>query len=235
MELSSGASFTSAPKSAGRHASHEAAPHRVATGRRGKEGPNGRSTRRAAGGGRSHRSPSAITASGGPRCPRAPVVRAQLADVEYRLLSVAPVTPDVGDVLADASQVRATVYDYANDRSLIVEAPIDGSAHVSVTSTVRQPLPSGEEFAASVEALAYDPELGPRLRAGELRPYRPMPPLILDERPEGGTERTIALASLPRTVRALTRSLASRPPPGRSPALRRALRPRPSPGSRAAC
>ena len=122
-----------------------------------------------------------------------PAVREQLADAEHRLLSVASVTPDAGDGLAEPSQVHATVYDYANERSLVVEAPIDGSPHVGVTSTIHQPLPSGEEFAASVKALHDDPELGHRLREGELRPYRPMPPLILDERPEGGTERTIAV------------------------------------------
>jgi Copper amine oxidase, enzyme domain len=131
-----------------------------------------------------------------------PDVEAELDGADHRLLSVAPVEPAAGADDEDApepSGVQATVYDYTNERALVVETALDGGEDVAVRETVRQPLPTGDEFDAAVETLAGDPEVGQALRSGDLRPYRPMPPLVLDARPDGTVERTLAVGLRPAT------------------------------------
>jgi hypothetical protein len=125
-----------------------------------------------------------------------PAVRAELGDAESRLLSVVPVAPR-DDPAAEPDHVRATVYDYVNERALVVDAPLDDPAHVSIRSTVKQPLPSGEEFDAAVAALRADDELGAAIAAGRLVPYRPMPPVVAEELEDGRVERTIAVGLRP--------------------------------------
>jgi hypothetical protein len=128
-----------------------------------------------------------------------PAVAAELDGTEYRLLSVAPVEGEPGPQDEDApepTRVQATVYDYTNERALVVELGLDGG-EPAVRETVRQPLPTADEFEAALEALRGDPELGPALEKGELQPYRPMPPLVLDELPDGTVERTIAVGLRP--------------------------------------
>ncbi|MDQ3850957.1 MAG: hypothetical protein M3296_10145 [Actinomycetota bacterium] len=124
-----------------------------------------------------------------------PAVRRELADAEHRVLSVEPVAPQ-GDG-AEPDHVRTTIYDYMNERALVVESPLQGSPHVSLTSTVRQPLPSGEEFALAVRALEGHDELGLAVRDGRLVAYRPMPPVVVEELPDGRVERTIAVGLRP--------------------------------------
>jgi hypothetical protein len=125
-----------------------------------------------------------------------PAVRAELGDAESRLLTVVPVAAQ-GEPDAEPDHVRATVYDYLNERALIVETPVENPTHVSITSTVRQPLPSGEEFAAAVAAVEADDDLGAALRDGRLTPYRPMPPVVVEELEDGRVERTIAVGLRP--------------------------------------
>jgi len=125
-----------------------------------------------------------------------PGVRSELGDAESRLLSVVPVSR-LGDPEAEPDHVRATVYDYTNERALIVEAPIESQTHASVTSTVRQPLPSRDEFAAAVAAVQADDDLGAPLRDGRLVAYRPMPPVVVEELEDGRVERTIAVGLRP--------------------------------------
>jgi len=125
-----------------------------------------------------------------------PAVRAELGDADSRLLSAVPVESQ-GDPGAEPDHVRATVYDYMNERVVIVEAPIEGPAHVNVTSTVKQPLPSGDEFIAAVAAIEADDDLGAPLSDGRLVAYRPMPPVVIDELEDGSVQRTIAVGLRP--------------------------------------
>ena len=113
-----------------------------------------------------------------------PAVRAELGDAESQLLSVVPIAAQ-GEPDAEPDHVRATVYDYLNERALIVEAPVENPTHVSIDSTIQQPLPSGDEFAAAVAAVRADDDLGPALRDGRLAPYRPMPPVVIEELEDG--------------------------------------------------
>ncbi|MCA1682491.1 MAG: hypothetical protein LC685_00575 [Actinobacteria bacterium] len=125
-----------------------------------------------------------------------PSVRAELGDADTRLLRVVPVVAS-SDAGAEPDHVRATVYDYMNERAVVVDAPVDGGAHVSITSTAKQPLPSRDEFAAAVEAVQADEELGAAIADGRLVPYRPMPPIVVDEHEDGSVARTISVGLRP--------------------------------------
>src|SRR3954466_1567494 len=111
-------------------------------------------------------SPQAVRSAASAALAR-PAVRAELGDAESRLLSVVPVAPR-DDPAAEPDHVRATVYDYVNERALGADAPPADPAQVSIRSTVKQPLPSGEEFDAAVAALRVDDELGAAIAAGRL-------------------------------------------------------------------
>jgi len=115
-----------------------------------------------------------------------PVVREELGDAERRVLAVAPDSDDSG-------LVRATIYDYTNERAVLVDAAVDGGQPVAVRSSSRQPPPNSDEFQAALDSLSKDPDLGPGIREGRLEPYRPMPPLVLDEQPDGTVRRTVAV------------------------------------------
>jgi hypothetical protein len=124
-----------------------------------------------------------------------PAVQAELGGAEARLLTVAPV--DVEDPAAAPDRVRATLYDYAAERAVLVDVPLDGAAKPEVTSTVRQPLPTPDERDAAVAILEQHPELGPAIRDERLIPYRAMPPLVNEELPDGTVERTLTVGLQP--------------------------------------
>jgi hypothetical protein len=129
-----------------------------------------------------------------------PDVERLLGGADHRVLSVVPVEPELDsheDGVLEPSRVRVTVYDYENERALVVEGSLDSRDLVAVRETVRQPLPSSAEFEAAVAALADDPQLGPALQSRALRPYRPMPPLVLDELPDGTVRRKVAVGLRP--------------------------------------
>lgn len=124
-------------------------------------------------------------------------VATELGD-DHRVLSVTPLfeDPDGGDQPA-ATEVRAVVYDYARDRTLVVDAPLAGGAESRATSFASQPLPSADEREAAIDVVLDDPELGPAVRERRLIPYRPMPPLIAEPLADGRVERTVAVGLRP--------------------------------------
>ena len=126
---------------------------------------------------------------------RTRAVRRAIGRARHRLLSTELVGADLDGRRAAAAPraVRTMIYDYDDERALRVEAPLRDPASATVSIIAAQPPPSGEEFAAAVEVLNDDPELGDALAAGRLEPYRPMPPLIPGERPDGEAERVIAV------------------------------------------
>ncbi len=127
-------------------------------------------------------------------------VRKQLKRGRHRLLSLELVEPETEKKRArpaEPTRYRATIYDYAENRVLVVEGSLDGRGALEVTESGEQPQPTGDEFAAALELLAKDPELGPALDAGRLRPYPPMPPLLDTEDDSGRPERTLAVGLLP--------------------------------------
>jgi hypothetical protein len=123
-----------------------------------------------------------------------PEVRRRLEGSDYRVLSVAPL--DAGPEAEDGAgptPVQTTVYDYTNERTLVIES----GKKVAVRETVRQPLPTLDELRAAERRLRADPKLGAGLKEKKLQTYRPMPPLVLDELPDGRVERTVALGVRP--------------------------------------
>jgi hypothetical protein len=90
------------------------------------------------------------------------------------------------------------VYDYTENRVLEIRGQIHAlDPHVPGSVEVRelghQPLPSGEEFAAAVEIIKHERDLRERLASGEIAVYRPMPPLIERQLPDGRFERTLTV------------------------------------------
>jgi hypothetical protein len=129
---------------------------------------------------------------------RRPEVAAELGDGDHRVLAVTPLFPDPEDgEQPEPAKVRATVYDYAKEQTLFVDAPIDGAGEAVVASSGRQPLPTVEERDAAVDVIREHSELGPAVRDGRLVAYWPMPPFLADELPDGRIERTIGVGLRP--------------------------------------
>lgn len=95
------------------------------------------------------------------------------------------------------SAYRATFYDYTNNRAILVDGDIEQPKRVRILESGTQPLPTYAEFEEAVELLMKDEKYASALRDGQLKPYRPMPPLIDVESPHGRNERTIAVGLLP--------------------------------------
>jgi hypothetical protein len=130
-----------------------------------------------------------------------PLVRESLARTRSRLLSFEMLEPDPETKTARAgpapSAYRATFYDYTNNRAILVDGDLDQPKRVRVSESGSQPLPTYEEFAEAVKLLMKDEKVGAALRDGQLKAYRPMPPLIDVESAEGRHERTIGVGLFP--------------------------------------
>lgn len=126
-----------------------------------------------------------------------PEARRALAGARYRVLSVGRREGTFADGTVDGERYCATVYDYTHARTLILEEGTSRPGALRILPSTVQPLPTYEEFVEAVRILGKDPIIGPALRDGRLRPYRPMPPLIKKREPTGLVERTLAVGLLP--------------------------------------
>jgi hypothetical protein len=142
-------------------------------------------------------SPSRVTRAA-QRLARNAAVRERLNGAPNRLLALSLVEPDRKTRNPqEPTRVSATVYDYANERALVVEGPIEGDGPVTVAETARQPPVSQEELEAALDLVKGQDQLGPAVRGGSVQAYAPMPPLVTTELPEGNAERNITLGLLP--------------------------------------
>ena len=83
---------------------------------------------------------------------------------------------------------RVVFYDYTNDRTIVAEGDFAGNEAVTAREEYRNPTPNDEEFNEALAILANDPQLGPDLKAKNLKSFQPMPPAtVLD----GTTERLV--------------------------------------------
>jgi copper amine oxidase-like protein len=128
---------------------------------------------------------------------RIPALQSTLRSTNHRILHVELVDPDptskTNKVLRPPDRYRATFYDYTNQRTILVDGKVSKPKAIEVSESGLQPLPSPEEFEAALRILRDDPELGRGLRERLLEPYRPMPPLVSPESPDGRSERTITI------------------------------------------
>jgi hypothetical protein len=124
-----------------------------------------------------------------------PRVREFLGDSQPRLLSLDLVDPEPevkrGNGWPGATHYRATLYDYASHRTIIAEGPLSRPELAAVRESARPPRPTPAEFVDAVRLLRADEEAGRGLRDGELRAYRPMPPMALHQLPDGRFERVV--------------------------------------------
>ena len=95
---------------------------------------------------------------------------------------------------------RSIYYDYDNNCSLIIKGNIDKKGEPEeILESREQPLPNREEFEDAIKILEErEPDIGNAIRNNILRAYRPMPPLINEEKPDGSIERTLAVGLLPK-------------------------------------
>src|SRR6266536_464283 len=129
---------------------------------------------------------------------RSRALRDHLGKAEHRLLALELLEPERKTARPrERDRYRATYYDYTNNRAVHAQGRFGDVRGVAVTVSARQPRPTSEEFEAAVKILRRHKELGPALREGALRPYRPMPPLVATRRPDGRIERTVAVGLLP--------------------------------------
>src|ERR1700730_494942 len=113
-------------------------------------------------------------------------LREHLGKADQRLLAVQLLEPARKTARPrERQRYRATYYDYTNNRAVHVEGSFDDSRGVKATVSARQPRPTPDEFEAAGKIVRRHKELGPRLRAGALQPYRPMPPLVETVQPDG--------------------------------------------------
>lgn len=121
----------------------------------------------------------------------------------YRVLSYELVDPETLQVQryrrppASPEYYQVTVFDYVHNRTLLIEGHLDDSSIIRISESTINPLPNDEEFQEAIEILLRSPEFGEALRNGDLRPFRPMPPLLGEERRTGLVERTLGVGLAP--------------------------------------
>ena len=108
--------------------------------------------------------------------------RQMVGHSRHRLLSVVTVedgsTVKTTRIPPPSDRVRATVYDYDNNRTVFLDGSLKAPNEVDISKSALQPQPSTEEFQEAVALLEKDQEFGATLREGGLRTYAPMPPLV---------------------------------------------------------
>jgi hypothetical protein len=128
-------------------------------------------------------------------------VQKRLAKTRNRLLSVDLIEPPREDKPLrpkPPEQFRATIYDYTNNVTLFATGSLAKPAALELTESAQQPLPTNEEFDEAVRIITEHAELGAGLREQRFFAYRPMPPLVNEQLPDGRIERTITVGLLPR-------------------------------------
>ena len=130
-----------------------------------------------------------------------PDLRTADARPNRRVISVREIDPEeqgksAAARAAAAGRWRAVVYDYAPTADAGPGGPPRRHHARPGVRAELQPNPSPAEWIEARDALLRHPELGPRLRAGELIAYRPMPPVLTGG--EGGRRRLVTVGLLPR-------------------------------------
>ncbi|HSS22361.1 MAG TPA: hypothetical protein VLL54_19980 [Pyrinomonadaceae bacterium] len=96
-----------------------------------------------------------------------------------------------------ANRFLATFYDYTNNRTVRLDGSVDSPGAAKVSTSNEQVAPSEEEFQAALKILEGDQIFGSALRAGELKAYPPMPPVLYPNKSGERVERTINIGVRP--------------------------------------
>lgn len=91
---------------------------------------------------------------------------------------------------------RLGLYDYGREQAVIVSGASLTSIE-SIVETDARLLPSIDEFEAAVTLVRADKKLGPAIAAGQLTPYRPMPPMRTARLRSGQKQRRINVGLMP--------------------------------------
>jgi len=127
-------------------------------------------------------------------------ITAYLGKSRHRLLQVdlvEPVEETKPTRPRPPDRFRAIYYDYTHNRSVFVTGRLRDPTKLEIAESAFQPLPSSEEFDEAVTIVMKHPELGVGFREQRVRAYPPMPPLVLEELPDGRVERVIAVGIAP--------------------------------------
>ena len=127
-----------------------------------------------------------------------PEVQRYLKGTNHRLLHFELIQSDAKSASPNPpTRFLATFYDYTNNRTLRAEGSFDSPGAVKISSSADQVVPSEEEFQAAVEILGRDQIFGSALRAGDLKTYPPMPPVLYPDKSGRRVERTIYVGVRP--------------------------------------
>ena len=94
-----------------------------------------------------------------------PLVQSYLEGSRHRMLSF--------ELVDDAAKTRhpvpptcyrSTIYDYTNNRTVVVDGRLEDGEPLEISEFGSQPLPSSEEFDDAVRILQQDPDVGAALR-----------------------------------------------------------------------
>lgn len=119
-------------------------------------------------------------------------VQKYLRNTRHRLLQFGLLETEAKESARNApGRFLATIYDYTSNRAIKVEGNVDTPVADKITFSNEQPVPNDEEFEEAVSIIEQDEVLGAALRAGELKPYHPMPPVLYANKPGGRVERTV--------------------------------------------
>ena len=125
---------------------------------------------------------------------KAAILDHEIIQVDFAGRDLWMVAHDVVDKGDEAAQrFTATIQDMDTGRVLQAYGRFDELDYITLLHAGWQRPPSDDEFAWAVDRLKEDTELGPALDAGELRPYRPMPPLANLQDPDGNSDRVVAV------------------------------------------
>jgi hypothetical protein len=127
-------------------------------------------------------------------------VKKLLKGARYRVLSTVTLEADearkIGARPRPPDRIRTVIYDYSNHRSLLVTSSVSSPDEVTVEESGTQPAVTDEEFAEALRELQGDQEIGSLMRDRHLRTFRPIPPVIAEEMPDGRHRRLVTVGLL---------------------------------------
>jgi hypothetical protein len=121
---------------------------------------------------------------------------------EYRLLGIEAVEADDRDQKSKAprkpQRYRGTVHDRGRHRTLIVEGRLDKPTSFEISESGEQPPVTFDEFTEAAARVRAHQDYASDAAADSLAVYRPMPPEVGQQEPDGRRRRAIAVGTFSR-------------------------------------